>query len=726
MDIILALVDFIESKTIAIFLLLVIGLTILFFNPTKIKEALAKLSIFHRIAIYIILLSVLLIIFSRIFDPNVKYYQIFFNKNLLKTYFFAICFCCIFLLLLYLVSKFYLKISTHLSPIKRWKMLCNFPLFILTEKKHDDFLMHIIYVLTILGANKKAIFYEKQITNLKKSEFYHLLKIERAYLKGNITEQIQFSDAAVISINKHTKTLYQHQFYMNKAIGYYLRHDYRNADINYKEAFKFIQSKKIKNIHLIFDFYKDFLINKVCLRTDNSEIQNCFEEFKSKINKKNPEHWMLYFDLKLSVLQQSKAANKEFDINIEDSLKKLEELNIKEKTRTLYAIKIARIITSCYLNPEHCIRMLTYKTKYLSKLSFLEKYPVYKDLAYLFSNLRGPILICVSDLIEETKRYFKNDAEKEINAYLETLPPEAIFERINFIKELACLRKNTDKQYEFADIKNNLLSAINLCEENELTEDAMLMRLNIADEAFSPINLNDDGTSKYSSEIENICKEVSKFALKLQKSPFEAQLDFRLSYYYLRIHDYKNHIKFYDRFVATNHPKDFFAAWCRIYIDICNYTATILKSLEALEKIANSKQTNVFSVETKQFLSTYKTSNGKELSVIFGFLFAQDFAIKRCTLDFGNSKTEHFWLCGLFGLEIDPLYKNFKTESNNEQIFFVADKHPMQTKKSETAKKTISCSTELIPKGTIVFDEEFLLIFTEIKDAIIKELGEKH
>lgn len=59
----------------------------------------------------------------------------------------------------------------------------------------------------------------------------------------------------------------------------------------------------------------------------------------------------------------------------------------------------------------------------------------------------------------------------------------------------------------------------------------------------------------------------------------------------------------------------------------------------------------------------------------------------RCTLDFGNSKTEHFWLCGQFGLEIDPLYKNFKTESNNEKIFFVADKHPMQTKKSETAQK---------------------------------------
>lgn len=50
----------------------------------------------------------------------------------------------------------------------------------------------------------------------------------------------------------------------------------------------------------------------------------------------------------------------------------------------------------------------------------------------------------------------------------------------------------------------------------------------------------------------------------------------------------------------------------------------------------------------------------------------------------------------------------------------------MQTKKSETTQKTISCNTELIPKETIVFDEEFLLILTEIKDAIIKELGQKH
>lgn len=63
----------------------------------------------------------------------------------------------------------------------------------------------------------------------------------------------------------------------------------------------------------------------------------------------------------------------------------------------------------------------------------------------------------------------------------------------------------------------------------------------------------------------------------------------------------------------------------------------------------------------------------------------------RCTLDFGNSKTEHFWLCGLFGLEIDPLYKNFKTESNNEQIFFVADntlckrRNPKQQKKQSHA-----------------------------------------
>ncbi len=209
------------------------------------------------------------------------------------------------------------------------------------------------------------------------------------------------------------------------------------------------------------------------LNASESEINTCLKEFKSYINRRNSEHWMLYFDLQLAVLQQSRASTGAINSNIEVSLKKLEELELKEHIRTAYIIKVARILTSCSGNPEHCIRMLTYKTKYLSKFSFCEKYSIYKDLYYLFTNLCGPILVCVPDLIEETERYFKHDATNEINVYLTKLPEEAIFDHIYYTQELAWLRRITDQNHDFALIKADLTSAIHLCEENSLISQAM-------------------------------------------------------------------------------------------------------------------------------------------------------------------------------------------------------------------------------------------------------------
>ena len=407
----------------------------------------------------------------------------------------------------------------------------NFPSYILTQNKKDTFLMHIVYVLTLLGASAKAFFYERQIKNFNKNDFYHLLKIERSFLQGNISDQIKFANSAITTCTKKTKPLYQHCFYINKAIGYFLQHDYRNADTNYKKAYAFIKNRKIRSPKVIFEFYRDFLINKVCLNTAASEINNYLEEFKSYINCRNAEHRMLYFDLQLAVLQQSRATIEVINSNIENSLKKLEELKLKEHIRTAYIIKVARILTSCSGNPEHCIRMLTYKTKYLSKFSFYEKYSIYKNLYYLFTNLRGPIFVCVPDLLEETKRYFKEDALSEVTSYLDKLPEEAIFDCIYYTKELAWLRRITGQAHDFPSIKSDLISAIHLCEENNLTAEAMTIRLNIADEALALHNINPDGSSRYEKDIKEACNTVAKFDLKQQKSPFEAELDFRLAFY---------------------------------------------------------------------------------------------------------------------------------------------------------------------------------------------------
>ena len=719
MDVVFELIGLVESTKIKLFLLLAAGCIILYcFLQGK-----KKLSVYHNTCLFLAAISALILVFSKVFSTTNKYYGSIYSKPLMTMYYIVCGVSLSGFLLLIAVPKLFLRISAKQKPITRWKMLKIFPLSILTENQRNNFLIHITYTLTLLGANAKADEYAKQIKNFKKTEFYHLLKTQKAYLQGNIEQEIQFSDSAVLSINRKTKPLYKHQFYINKAVGYFIRHDYKNADTYYKEAYKFIKNKKIRDMKLIFGFYKDFLINKVCLNADKNEIQKYLEEFRKYVKENNAEHWMLYFDLQLAVLQQTRASKKDFEVNIEDSLKKIEELKLKEEVRTIYIIKVARIITSCSSNPEHCIRLLTNRSKYLSKISFPEKYTVYKDLDYLFSNLRGAILICVTDLMEKTKRYFSEDAENEINSYLEKIPLEAVYERIYFIKELAWLRRIGHKEYEFQKVKQYLQSAINLCEENQLLNDAMLLRLNIADESLTSFNLDSYCHPKCIGDIKENADKVAKYAVKMQKSPLEAEFDFRLSYYYLRIHDYKNHINFYERFLRSNCPKDFFSAWCKIYIDICEFTYTNLKILNALETVSKSKQISAFNPMTQQFLKKYNSSNGEILSLIFGMFCGSDFVLKKCTLTNDSSTTEHWWLLNTkVGLEIDPLYKNFTNDENTERIFFIPKYHPLQTKESITAKTSSSVKMYELPSESLMFDAAFLLMYTEIADAINKEL----
>ena len=685
-------------------------------------------TVLHNTCILLLSLCTLTLLFSLTIDSSEQWYCIFFQGKAIKAYITADCLLAVILLLLFILPHIYLFISSKQPPLLRWKMLKSFPLWILPQKRKNLFLMHIVYVLTLLGASAKAAFYEKQIKNFKKTDFYHLLKMQKAFLQGNVSEQISSADAAVTTITKKTKPLFQHSFYINKGFSYFIQHDYRNADDCYKKAYKFIKNKKIRNIKLIFEFYRDFLINKVCLNATSSEINGYIEEFKSYINIRNAEHWMLYFDLQLAVLQQSKADIKDIDSNIENSLKKLEELKLKEHLRTAYIIKVARILTSCSGNPEHCIRMLTYKTKYLSKFSFNEKYSIYKDLNYLFTNLFGPILVCVSDLIKETERYFKEDATDEINKYLEKLPEEAVYERIYFIKELAWLRRITEKNYDFSMVKSDLISAIHLCEENNLISEAMSMQLNIADEALALHNIYSDGISKYEKDIKEVCNTVSKFAIKQEKSPFEAELDFRLAFYYLRLHEYKNHIKFFDRFLATNNPPEFFAAWCRIYIKTCFFTSAVLKVLNAIQVVSKSKMLATASSKTRTFFETYHKSTNEQFPYILGLILTPqhipEFYIKKCYMTDGHKTYEHYWLlCPSQGLEIDPLYNNFTDDENNNRIFFNINSHPLQTKNSITAKRMISINIEIIPFQTMQLTLDFLAMYTEITALIQDELN---
>ena len=738
MDVIYQFISLIEDKTLAIFLTTLAAIYAIFLRNLFPK---IKLPVLHTVLIATAAFSFDLLAFSTIFDPSAKISSILFNRVELIAYFIILLLSFIALLVLLPLPFIFLYDLKNQNFLERWKSLKSFPTCFLFESQKEKFINYKIHTLINLGSTAKAENYVtkllednaklcKKDKTLVKTPFLLLLEIEKAYLSGDIERQIEVSSQAVNAITEKTPALFQHQFYINKAIAYYYQHDYINADNSFLQALKSIEEKKIKDRNLIFLFYKDYLRNKVCLNSNFSEIKNILYDVKKYIRNNNSEDWMHYFDIELTVLQQTAAPLNDVEKNIEASLQKVEELKLKEYEKFIYTVKIARIITSYHSNPEHCIYMLAGKSHCLKKISFPERHYIFKDLDYLFKELRGQILEYVKDLMVETKKYFTQTAEFEINNFLKTLPDEAVSYRIYFLKELSSLNKYSSTIPDFHKIKKYLTSAINLCDENRLAFNAMSLRLCIADEALAPYNLENLIKSKYEKEIKEVIEIVSSFATNLKTCSEEAEFDFRLAYYCLFIRDYEKHKFFFERYIKTNFPKDYFASWCKRYIETCSLTYSILTLLEILEEVSNTPalQTEMTD-DTKSFLQSFSTSNGFDLSIIMGFFIGRNFLIKHCIITHdskNNVSTEHCWLVlPELGLEIDPLYKNFQKDEYNDCIFFTLDHHPLQTKESFTAKSVENIVTREIAYNSIAYNDTFKASFKQLQKVINKKIEEK-
>ena len=738
MDVIYQFISLLEDKTLAIFLTTLAAIYALFLRNLFPK---IKLLVLHTVLIASATFSFDLLAFSTVFDPSTKISSIIFNREELIAYFLILLLSFIALLVLLPLPFIFLYDLKNQNFLERWKSLKSFPTWILFESQKEKFINYKIHTLINLGSTAKAENYVtklleensklcKKNRSLVKTPFLLLLEIEKAYLSGDIEKQIEVSAQAVNAITEKTPALFQHQFYLNKAIAYFYEHDYINADNSFLQALKFIEEKKIKDRNLIFLFYKDYLRNKVCLNSNISEIKNILCEVKKYIRKNNSEDWMHYFDIELTILQQANAPLQDVKKNIEASLQKVEELKLKEYEKFIYTVKIARIITSYHSNPEYCIYMLSGKSHCLKKISFPERHYIFKDLDYLFKELRGPILVYVKDLINETISYFSKTAEYEINSFIKKLPDEAVIYRIDFLKELSSLTKFIFPIPDFHKIKQYLTSAINLCDENRLSFNAMSLRLCIADEALAPYNLENLIKSKYEKEIKEVIEIVSSFATNLKTCSEEAEFDFRLAYYCLFIRDYEKHKFFFERYLKTNFPKEYFASWCKIYIETCALTYSILTLLEILEEVSNTPalQTEMTD-DTKTFLQSFSTSNGFDLSLIMGFFIGRNFIIKHCIITHdskNNVSTEHCWLLlPDIGLEIDPLYKNFKNDEYRDCIFFNQNHHPLQTKESFTSKSVENIVTREISYNSISYNDAFKASFYELKSVINKKIDEK-
>ena len=112
-----------------------------------------------------------------------------------------------------------------------------------------------------------------------------------------------------------------------------------------------------------------------------------------------------------------------------------------------------------------------------------------------------------------------------------------------------------------------------------------------------------------------------------------------------------------------------------------------------------------------------------------GFFIGRNFTIKHCILTHdskNNVSTEHCWLLlPDIGLEIDPLYKNFKNDEYKDCIFFNQNHHPLQTKESFTSKSVENIVTREISYNSISYNDAFKASVKQLQKVINKKIDKK-
>ena len=718
MDYLLSLADLISDNwTKALFICLLAFFSLGIFINRKLR-----LSVFAWIELVFILLASVFLMFSGIFPKtNVNYAVLFSHKNLriVKIVMLA---CILLLCTVILLPELYLKSVKCRKPKDCWTGLKDIKLSLLSGWQQKKYVRQIAFVLIQMGAIKRAESYLALLGDgFKNSDFDYLIQEELAYLQGDMKKIIEISELAAASIKPYrTPALYKYLFLHNLAVAYTQSRDYINADKYYDLAYPFIKSRKIKNWQTIVLFYKNYLVNTLCMDSNHQKVLNLLSDFKKRMNRRNIEHWMQYYDLHLDVLQHTHADVASVDKNIEESLLKLNELKIPEPESFIYSVHVARIVTSYHANPEHCIAMLKGKSKYLSELEFVEKYYIVKDLEYLFRELRGPIIDEVYDLKLAVSNYFSNEAEREILTYLKKLQPEDVWEQISFYKELGNLKRTEHNSKSFEEVRKYLKSAAKLCRANRLDLTAATIELDIADEAIAPYNISEDGLSLYTEDVVQIVKQQSEFARNLSYSPMEAELDFRIAYYALVIHDYDTVLEFYNHFKKTNVPEEKFASWCRRYISIERYVCHILKVIKGIEDVSHSKEMITFDEDVQEFFENYKKSDGYFLSLLLGSFSGKSlFPVKCCTYCLKGNEFKHWWFVNPdWGLEIDFLYDAFKQDEYNNHAFFTMDRHPLEAKLSNTMKIAERSKTELLLVDGNAVQQELAVFIGKLFDII--------
>lgn len=511
------------------------------------------------------------------------------------------------------------------NRIAAWKELQTIKVSSLAPWQMKVYDKRRLYLRVFLGNTCGA---EAEIEQYKDDKpFYHYMKAIILNFKGNHKAEYDEIKIAEDSCNGDTDPLLHFQIIANRGVAYVIAGQFALADDCYKKAIAFAKTADLKDSYLWLNIYHNYVFNLTRLDPDIS-LQKCFdvlEDVKQHIDIEDPKQYIGLSNIIIELMRQKSAKRVEIDDVINSDFEYLVNLDLSDTEKCIFEATTARMVCTSRLTPEVIVERLTKDIDLFIKLPMPERYRCFKEIDYMFKDLRGPIVERNQKIKETAHWYIVNQAVYDIDEYRSSLPSEAVYEICYCLKERAGLLKYKPDQYEWKEFLKNMQSAQLLYKENDLLADAVLRYLDIMDEATSELNIDAEFKPVHMDVMLNALQEIEKVLTQLVEHPILYEIYLRLSIYCLAIDDVSRSKEYYRKYrmlgeFSINH----FAPWLRGKYSIISLVMLVIGYIETVDKIAEKD----ISAEIRQIQEWFKgfhDRNGYFEALVFGRVLGGEF-----------------------------------------------------------------------------------------------------
>ncbi|MDO4808509.1 MAG: hypothetical protein Q4A04_00880 [Eubacteriales bacterium] len=504
------------------------------------------------------------------------------------------------------------------NKIAAWKELQTIKVSCLTPRQKRIYDKRRLYLRVTLGNTSGAELELDQYQDDK--PFYHFTKAIILNFKGNHKAEYDEIKHAEDSCNGDTDPLLHFQIIANRGVAYVINGEFALANDCYQRAIAFARQTALKNSELWLNLYSNYVFNLTRL-DPNISLQKCLdvlEDLKQYIDIEDSKQYIGLSNIIIELMRQKNAKRSEIDDFINSDFIYLVNFNLSDTEKCLLEATTARMVCTGRLTPETVIERLSKDIDLFMKLPMPERYSCFKEIDYMFKDLRGPIVEQNQQIRETAHWYIVNQAIHDIDEYRAGLPSEAVYEICYCLKERAGLLKYKPDQYEWKDFLQNMQSAQLIYKENGLLADAVLCYLDIMDEATSERNVDSQLKPVHMDVMQEALREVELALPQLVEHPILYEIYLRLSLYCLAMGDLGRSKEYYRKYrtlgeFSINH----FAPWLRGKYSIISLVMLVIGYIETVEKIAD-KDLSEEIPQIQDWFKGFHDRNGYFEAIVFG------------------------------------------------------------------------------------------------------------